>query len=192
MTRRWIIAFVLCASVAAPAVAGEPANATGVVPIESVIKNVKQALAIAQNELDTEGLPAVRKARLQLEAIYSTELGGGASLFITKVGAPFDRTRIQKLTLDLNPRRARGQRVSSRELEETLSELIVSAARGAENVRLEPTPLKLTAATAQLNFVVQKAGAGGLGYSISPVTAELDADLGNSSVQVLTLTFVDE
>ncbi|MDP6981441.1 MAG: hypothetical protein QF570_23010 [Myxococcota bacterium] len=181
------IAILLCLAFAAPAWSTEPA--AEVVAIESVVKSVKQALVVAQSEIDAEELPTVKSAVLQLETLYSTRGDGRKQLVIAKAGAAFDRARAQKFVLDIKPPRARGGPVSARELEETLTQLIVTGARSAALVAAEPNSLSLTQATAQWRFVVVGAGVGGLGFNIMPLSDALEIAVDKASVQILTIGY---
>ncbi len=160
-----------------------------VIAVESVILSVKQALIVAQSELDAEELPKIKSAVLTLETLYSPRSDGRNELVIAKAGAPFDRSRIQKLVIDVKPPRARSRPISARELEETLAQLVVAGARATGLVDSDPNPLDLNASTAQFRFVVLKAGAGGLGFSISPVSRDLEVPMDRASVQILTIGY---
>ncbi len=184
---RTSIAMLLCLGLAAPAAGTEPA--AEVVAIESVVKSVKQALVVAQSEIDAEELPAVKSAVLQLETLYSTRGDGRRQLVIAKAGTAFDRTRAQKFVLDVKPPSARGGPVSARELEETLTQLIVTGARSAALVGAEPNSLALKGATAQWRFVVMGAGTGGLGFAITPLSDALETPLDKASIQILTIGY---
>lgn len=187
---------IACALVAAAclwSLAAPPARAVeqdaDVVPVEAVIRSVKQALWVAQSELDTDELPPIHSAILQLETLHAPRRDGRSELIIAKAGTPFDRLRIQRLVLDLKPPRAPSSPVSAREAEQDLAQLVVSASRAAAFSESEPNPLSLNLATTHLRFVVLKAGAGGLGFAISPLTHDLDIAADQASAQVLTISF---
>jgi len=173
------------------AVSGQAATeeAADVIGVESVIQSVKQALVVAQSELDAEELPRITGVVLQLETLHSPRGDGRDELVLAKAGAPFDRGRIQKLTLDIKPPRVRSTPVAARELEEPLAQAIVAAARATAWVRMDPNPLSLSSATTQLRFVVLRAGAGGLGFAITPVSHSLDQPIGAASTQLLKITY---
>lgn len=182
-----MLALALALPGAVAQAAGE--EAANVVSVESVIQSVKQALVVAQSELDAEDLPQIKSAVLQLETLYSPRSDGRNELVIAKAGTPFQRARIQKLVLDVKPPRPRSSPVSARELEESLAQLIVAGARSTGLVFNDPNPLSLNASTVVMRFVVLQAGAGGLAFAITPVTQSLDIPLDKTSIQTLTIGY---
>ncbi len=65
----------------------------------------------------------------------------------------------------------------------------MTGARSAALVGTEPNALGLVKATAQWRFVVMKAGAGGLGFTIMPLSDTLEIASDKASVQILTVGY---
>jgi hypothetical protein len=160
--------------------------------IDKLLVEIQLALANAQKQLATEGMPHLESVTLDLITEAKREVGGKINLYIVSFGKKWERDRSQEVEITLKPPSpslplpvGKGPSVSDQ-----LVSAIVNAARGVQNARKDKdVPLVTTSLKVVLNFVVKGDVSGGVSFEIAPITVDLSGDLTNQAIQKITVVY---
>jgi len=160
------------------------------VAIDSVITQVKNALADVQTKLANEQLPPLKSVTLTLQATASKKGGVKIKLWIFSIGHEWTKEKSQEVVIVLTPPKAgNAVNIATETLTQEFEDAIVDAAQGAKNAGKGTIPLKLTSLSAELGFTVKGDTSGGANVEISPITAEFSGDLSKTAIQKVKVLF---
>jgi hypothetical protein len=158
--------------------------------IESVIGQVKQAIAEVQTTLAGSGLPPLKQVKLSLQTVATKKGGVTLKLWVINFGGTIEKDKTQQIDIVLTPPPAgTAAPVGAVSLTEELQEAIVNAAKGVQDAGKGAVPLRFTSLDVQLGFTVKGDLSGGAAITIVPITLDFTGDLSKTAVQTLTVSF---
>lgn len=174
-----------------PLMAVQQAQADKGVVISELLTEVQKGLGEAQTQLADSGFPPLESVTLTLQTEVADRGGGKVTVVIASLGRVWDKERADEITLTLRPPKPYAPTPASAgpSVSEQLVEAIVASARGVQRAKRGQPPLVLDRFQATFSFVVKTQTAGGLGFKIVPVTAELEGDLQRVARHTITVTF---
>ena len=163
----------------------------GVVALEAVISQVRQALIGAQKQLAQDGLPPLASIDLTLKSVVQKQAGGTFKLWIISFGVSRENDQTQTVTIQLTPPSGKEPtKVGAVDLTAELQSVIVSAAKGAQNSGTADYPLQFSGLTVELDFTVQMTGnAGAQIPQIIPISADLSGKVAKNATQTVKVVF---
>lgn len=156
--------------------------------IAQVLTQVQQALQEAANRM-TDSFPTLRSVRLTLQTWNRGEIGGVFKFLIFVFGRRWAREHGHEMVLTLEPPAAGLSAFKGPELAKSLTAAIVAAATGVKDALNGQPPLKLSAFTTSITFVVSGETSGGVEFEIVPATLGLSGLLQRRSLHRVDLTF---
>lgn len=170
--------------------AEERTESSSEILVNKLLTEVQRALLTVQNSTEKEDIPPLDSVTLQLSTQFVKEGGGKVNIYIISLGAMVSEDVSHTIRLKLSPPKpGTGANVSGNKISDQLAEAIKSAARAVRMAKAGNPPLNLTELSAEMKFVVQKEGAGGLSFVILPVTAELGGKLKSIEIHEISITF---
>ena len=170
--------------------AEERTESSSEILVNKLLTEVQRALLTVQNSTEKEDIPPLDSVTLQLSTQFVKEGGGKVNIYIVSLGAMVSEDASHTIRLKLSPPKpGTGANVSGNKISDQLAEAIKSAARAVKMAKAGNPPLNLTELSAEMKFVVQKEGAGGLSFVILPVTAELGGKLKSIEIHEISITF---
>lgn len=163
----------------------------GVIALEAVISQVRQALIGAQKQLTTDGLPPLASIDLTLKSVVQKQAGGTFKLWIISFGVSRENDQTQTVTIHLTPPTGKEPtKVGAVDLTAALQSVIVSAAEGAHNAGTVDYPLEFSGLTVELDFTVQMTGNAGVQIpQIIPISADLSGKVSKNATQTVKVVF---
>src|SRR5260370_31790257 len=132
---RFCILYILPTSLAAQKKAGEPANPQ-VVAIQTVIAEVKTALAGVQTTLKDNSLPPLKSVTLKLQTVADKNGGPSVKLWVFSFGHKWEKEKSQEITIELGaPPAGAPRKTGTQTLTQACEEAIISAAQRVEAAR---------------------------------------------------------
>lgn len=161
------------------------------VEIERVINELKLALSQADFDLrNSANAPELESAVVKLETSLTKDINGKLKIVVFSIEASGAQETTSSITINLKPAKEGRSVGSSPSFAQKLRELIVETAKGISKSQTGTVPLKVVSVTIVLTFVIEKVGAGGVQFEISPVSVELGASATKKTTHSVELTFV--
>ena len=158
--------------------------------IESVVGQVKQAIAQVQSTLAGSGLPPLKQVKLSLQTVATKKGGVTLKLWVINIGGTIEKDKTQQIDIVLTPPPpGAAAPVGAVSLTEELQQAIVNAAQGVKNAGSGAIPLKFSSLDVQLGFTVKGDVNGGAAVTILPITLDFTGDLSKTAIQTLTVSF---
>ena len=176
-----VCALLACAQTTKPVCAAEMA-------VEQLLASVQKTLIRVRDQSDDKELPPLKKVTLLVRAALAQKAGGKLSLVVLEVGSNASKETIQEIELELRPPGSEDKAKVSDEAD-ALAAAIVEAAHNVKTAENGTPPLHLRTLTAKLQFVVKKEGAGGLNFTLAPVTLSLGGEVKGENTQSIILVF---
>jgi hypothetical protein len=194
--KTWLIfiviffSFVLLPISGSTAATNQPPKPNLQIQLEQIIKEIKLAIMRLEDTDESEPLPDLDSATVELKTQLTRAGDGNFKLFIAAIGGKVEESETQTMMVTLRPPpgKIRGG-VESSEISENLAGAILSIARGVARVQSEKPDLELSELTASVKFVVTDAVKGSGGFAIVPVTIELGDKFSKSVTHSITLHF---
>jgi hypothetical protein len=173
--------------------AAPPLTDKNAVAIETVIKQVADALDQVEAKRKELKIPKFKSVDLTLQTVAEKQAGAKIKLWVISFGGTHDYKQTQEVVIHLGPPSAKAPvKVGAVNVTEALQSTIISAAQGAQNAGTTDYPLDFTGLTVTLAFVVQNELSGGVTIPIiTPVTLDLSGKVNKSNTQTLKITFDD-
>ena len=186
---------VLCLAAAAPVpVLAEATPVTPLVapdntiPLESLLVEVKDALAVAERLAQDRSLPPLESVTLTLQTVAVTTQGGVVKLFIFKWGRIDTTTGTNTIVLTLSPPQPSTKK-SLTPVTDNLVNAMLAASEAVKAARGSLPGFEAKQVVCQYSFGVRKEGSGGISFEILPVSLSGDASVSKQAVQTVSLSF---
>jgi hypothetical protein len=190
--RTWLSIGPLACLVLTSTVAGAPGQESSG-QVDEILSEIQLALVRVQNEAASKSLPKLASVSLDLETELSYGGGGELNLYVVSVDGKVDREKLQRIKLNLVPPKPKTEEpIGKGGISEDLSSAILVAAQGVANAQNRKPPLVLDKLEAEIRFILKKAAEGGVKFQILPITAGLQADIKNSAIQTITVSFEEK
>ena len=187
---RTVFKSVFFGSLLASAVAfAEPAFATQIT-LEDLVREVKVALLKVQQDDESESLPKLETAVLELNTVQVTKANGKISFIIVEIGGDVSNqiTHTVKLTL-APPSPDASSDVASIRLANALAESILAGAKAITEAKKGSPPLHARELTVAIKFALKREGGGGLKISFPPFNIGAGGSASASAIQSITVTY---
>jgi Trypsin-co-occurring domain 2 len=165
----------------------------GIVTIQSVIAQIRDALTRTQKELRGKQLPPLASVDLTLKTVVEKDAGGTLTLWIISFGVKREKDQTQTVTIHLTPPSPDNPtKVGAGDLTSALDSAIVSAAEGAQQSGTSEYPLLFSGLTVEIEFTVKTTGNGKVSIPIiTPITADISGQVAKNATQTIKIVFQD-
>jgi hypothetical protein len=164
------------------------ASPKGTVPLESLLVEVKDALAVAERLAQDRNLPPLESVTLTLQTVAVTTQGGVVKLFIFKLGKTTTTTGTNTIVLTLTPPQPSTDKGLA-PVTDNLVNAMLAASEAVKAARGSLPGFEPKQVVCQYSFGVKKEGSGGISFEILPVSVSGDATAGKQAVQTVALSF---
>jgi hypothetical protein len=192
-----ILLFVRCnGTTGAGQVKITPDGAVEFIPVAEVIRTIKEALQVAQNQINDDSLPALESVTLTLQTTKTDSTEFSTKLVVIGSSDARETSDTQQVVIKLVPPPIVETPVSPDLLRERLVQAIVATARTAKEAKDaaggRPTPLVLSTISTELGLSIKRTIGGSVGFDVFTLT--LGGKLGevNQGVHKITLSFKTE
>jgi hypothetical protein len=165
----------------------------GVVAIQGVIGQIRDALTRTQKELRGKQLPPLASVDVTLKTVVEKDAGGTFKLWIISFGVKREKDQTQTLTIHLTPPSPDNPtKVGAADLTSALESAIVSAAEGAQQSGTPEYPLLFSGLTVEMEFTVKTTGNAKVSIPIiTPITADISGQVAKNATQTIKIVFQD-
>jgi Trypsin-co-occurring domain 2 len=163
-------------------------SAKNSVPLESLLVQVKDALAVAERLAQEKNLPPLESVTLTLQTVAVTTQGGTVKLFIFKWGTTITTTSTKTVVLTLTPPPPSTEK-SLAPVTDNLVNAMLAASEAVQAARGSLPGFEPKQVVCEYSFGVRQEGAGGISFEILPVSVSGDASASRQAVQTVSLSF---
>ena len=186
---------VLCLAAATPApvwAEATPATSlvspTNTVPLESLLGQVRDALAVAERLAQENNLPPLESVTLTLQTVAVAEQSGTVKLFIIKWGTTTTKASTNTIVLTLTPPPPSTAK-SLGPVKDNLVNAMLAASKAVQAARGSLPGFEPKQVVCEYSFGVKKEGSGGISFEILPVSVSGGATTARQAVQTVSLSF---
>jgi hypothetical protein len=160
------------------------------VPLENLLTEVKEALAVAQQLAKEKNLPALESVTLTLQTVAVKGLGGTVRLFIFKLGATTTTTGTSKIVLTLTPPGPSEEKALG-PVESNLVNAMLAASEAVKAARGSLSGFEAKQVVCEYSFGVKEEGSGTVGLTLElvPISVEVGGDVSKQAIQTVTVSF---
>jgi hypothetical protein len=168
----------------------EPTRPQSKILINPLLTEIQRALVRVQNSTEKAELPPLESVELSLSTQFIKDKHGKLDLYIVSLGGIISKDATHLLILRLKPpERGTPLSISGESLSQQLSDAIIVAAKAAFEATKREPPLLLDNLAVHIKFVITQEAAGGLEFSIKPISIDIGGKLSGVDTQEITVTF---
>ena len=161
---------------------------TKTVPLESLLVQVKNALAVAEQLAQEKNLPPLESVTLTLQTVAETTQGGAVKLFIIKWGTTTTKASTNTIVLTLTPPPPATEKGLA-PVTDNLVNAMLAASEAVQAARGGLKGFEATQVVCEYSFGVKKEGAGEISFEILPVSVSGGTTAARQAVQTVSLSF---
>jgi hypothetical protein len=158
------------------------------VPLDSLLKEVRGALAVAQQLAKEQSLPALESVTLALQTVAVRSEGVTVRLFIFKIGSTTTTTGTNRIVLTLTPPPPSAIKGAA-EVQANLVNAMLAASEAVKAARGGLPGFEPKQVVCEYSFGVTQDGSGALSLEILPVSLEASGGASKQAVQTVTVSF---
>jgi hypothetical protein len=158
------------------------------VPLENLLREVKETLAVAEGLAREQDLPPLESVTLTLETVAVKDSGGTVKLFVFQFGATTTTTDTNRIVLTLTPPPPSTQKGLA-QVKSNLVKAMLAASEAVKAARGSLPGLEATQVVCEYSFGVKKEGTAGLTLDVLPISVDAHGAASKQGVQTITVSF---
>jgi hypothetical protein len=158
------------------------------VPLESLLAEVRETLAVAEQLARQKDLPPLESVTLGLQTVAVTETGHTVKLFIFKFGTTTTTRETNTIVLTLTPPPPSTTKGVA-QIKSNLVGAMLAASEAVKAARGTLPGLEAKQVACEYSFGVTKEGTGGLTLEVLPISVDAHGATSRQGVQTITVSF---